>query len=147
VCFALPENRGSPERPIQLPVKELMKFRDAMAWPSSDYLYVSLDNQTDWFITSIEIQLTNKGPWIVNGEVVAGEAYEFRNYLGNPPPSYVMEKKKYEVCPISPKSSGEFIFNIGSFLSSNRQVEEKLTENTYEPFEWSIVGANGYKMQ
>ncbi len=135
------KHKGSPEKPIELPTKELTNIMDATGCPTKTsetpaIFIVNLNNQTDWFLTSIEICLKNKTSGIS------------RIYLGNPF-AFVIEKSQYDkVSAIAPKNSGHFLFNIGTLLSWKEKLKDGskyMTEYVFEPYEWSIVKANGYK--
>ena len=94
---------------------------------------VSLNNQTEWFLTSIQIRLYKE------------TEKNSRTYIGTPL-AFIIEKNKYdEVRTISPMSSAHFYFNIGPFLSWESQVKGYKTEYVFEPYKWRIEAANGYK--
>lgn len=140
-CLSCSKRTGSPENPIQIPKKELMKLMDATGGPKKTYetptiFVVNLNNQTNWFLTSIEIKITNTN---------SGSS---RNYIGNPF-AFIVERNKYDkITALSPKSSGHFIFSIGTILSFKEQHKNSssyLKEYVFEPYTWSIVKANGYK--
>ena len=148
------ESKGSTEKPVELPSRELVKIVDATGWPvkkaeSPTIFLVSLNNQTDWFLTSIKISLykeTSEG-------VKSGVKYHYvdsaeensRTYLGTPL-SFLIEKGKYDkVRAIPPMSSAHFYFNIGPFLSCEKQGKGYKAKYVFESYKWRIVAANGYK--
>jgi len=149
-------SNGSPEKPVRLPSRELVKLMDKTGGPvktteSPALFLVSLNNQTEWFLTSIEVRFYK---YKETSEEVKSK-YNFRPidlseensriYLGTPL-SFLIEKGEYDkVSAISPKSSGKFYFNIGHFLSWEKQREGYKTEYVFEPYYWILVAANGYK--
>ena len=97
---------------------------------------VNLNNQIDWFLTSIEIKITNTN---------SGNS---RNYIGDPF-AFIVEKNQYDkITALSPKTSGHFIFSIGTILPFKEKTKNSssyLKEYVFEPYTWSIIKANGYK--
>jgi len=143
-------SKGSSEEPVELPSRELVKLVDATGRPvktaeSPALFLVSLNNQTEWFLTSIEISLYKETSEEVKSRVNF-RPLDSRTYLGTPL-TFLIEKGTFDkVSAISPKSSGKFYFNIGQFLSWERQREGYKTEYVFESYKWRIVAANGYKI-
>lgn len=142
-------SKGSPEEPVELPSRELVKLVDATGWPvkiaeSPALFLVSLNNQTEWFLTSIEISLYKETPEKSKNDVNF-HYFDSRTYLGTPL-AFLIEKGKYDnVSAIYPMSSGKFYFNIGPFLSCEKQEEGYKAKYVFESYKWRIVAANGYK--
>jgi len=143
------ESKGSTEKPVELPSRELVKIVDATGRPvktaeSPSLFLVSLNNQTEWFLTSIEISLYKETSEEVKSRFNF-RPLDRRTYLGTPL-AFLIEKGKYDkVSAISPKSSGKFYFNIGPFLSCERQGEGYKAKYVFESYKWRILAANGYK--
>ena len=136
-----PNRAGSPERPVPVPMSELAKIMDARGSPRRTasmppVFFVTLNNQSDWHITSLEIRITSKssGDW--------------RSYVGDPI-AYRVHTGEYDaVGAIKPKSAGYFLFQICPNFSWQEMPKKGTSwekEYVFEPYEWMIVRALGYR--